>query len=61
MMRRLYAAFVDGFGPEAGRELFEEAARGLERALKEEQREERDAGRPWAPDARAPFGPRIRA
>jgi hypothetical protein len=35
MMARLYAALVDGFGPEAGRELFEAAERSLERAARE--------------------------
>jgi hypothetical protein len=40
MMKRLYAAFVDGFGLEAGRELFEQAELGLEREARETEREE---------------------
>ena len=47
-MKRLYAALVDGFGPEAGRELFEQATLGLQRAAEEDEREERAAhARQW--------------
>jgi hypothetical protein len=49
MMKRLYAALVEGFGSEAGRELFEQADLGLRRAAEEVEREERARSRTRAP------------
>jgi hypothetical protein len=41
MMKRLLSAFIDDFGSEAGRELFEGADLGLRQAEEQAEREER--------------------